>query len=428
MKSRTCRGARGFTLVELMVASSLSLIVLAAALWSAAELQRRGTFEESLMEAQNTLRAVRELLVVELQRAGMGMGSASMVFGKNDKNLGNDLRYAIIVSPEERFDGNGLFPKDDAFKAPAAGELYSDRVSDALQVWGWDSGAVDPVDNAIGMIPLSLCTQAPNAADLFRTGNDLCTRNLTADIKDRLVMVVKPESRTACIMRVTEVIQVPGAPYARITVVPGYTENQPALTGPCTTLAAGAPPADRSYWGSDKTGSFLLLMRGTAFRVNWASGVPVLERREISSDTKLANPGWVALSQDVEMIRLRLGVMKDLTSATSDVLWFPDKTQVPVHPAIDKCTDAQCTPLVPGGWVVSPNLPTARDALMSRVRMVQVDVITRTARKDTSLVRESTPGKYLPDADGNPQDGFKRRSTTLEIMPRNFSYAGVLAP
>ncbi|MFY0576817.1 prepilin-type N-terminal cleavage/methylation domain-containing protein [Cystobacter fuscus] len=111
---------RGFTLLELVVASSLSLIVLAAALWSAAELQRRGTFEESLMEAQNTLRAVREMLVVELQRAGMSVGSARMVFGKQQTSSADDVRYAINVSPEERFDGTGAFPADPTFAPPRA--------------------------------------------------------------------------------------------------------------------------------------------------------------------------------------------------------------------------------------------------------------------------------------------------------------------
>jgi prepilin-type N-terminal cleavage/methylation domain-containing protein len=416
------RGARGFTLVELMVASSLSLIVLAAALWSAAELQRRGTFEESLMEAQNTLRAVRELLVVDLQRAGMGLGSARIVFGEAD------LRYAITVSPEERFDGHGLFPADPNFGAPTASEVYGDRVSDALQVWSWDSGAVDPVGTPIGMIPLTACTIAPGGADLYRFGNELCVSGQIPDIKNRLILVVKPDTRIACIMRVTTVTQT-GAPYARLTVSPGYKLGSPALSGPCMTLPSGTPPTvaqDRLHWTTDKTGGFILALRGTAFRVNWKSKVPVLERQDISSDTTLPAPEWVALSQDVEMIRLRLGVMENPTNVLSKVQWFPDPASLPAHPAIDKCTDSQCGPLVPGGWASSDKLPTARDALMSGVRMVRVEVITRTARKDTSLIRQNGANRYIPDSEGHPQDGFKRRSTTLEIMPRNFSYAGVL--
>ncbi|MFY0576815.1 hypothetical protein ACN28S_22990 [Cystobacter fuscus] len=134
----------------------------------------------------------------------------------------------------------------------------------------------------------------------------------------------------------------------------------------------------------------------------------------------------MALSQDVEMIRLRLGVMEDLKLPKSPVLWFPETT--PERPHLEKCTDATCGPLVPGGtWVPHPiNSPTARDALMSRVRMVQVQVITRTARLDSSLIRKDGTGAYILDADKHPQDGYKRRSSTLEIMPRNFALAGVL--
>jgi hypothetical protein len=57
--------------------------------------------------------------------------------------------------------------------------------------------------------------------------------------------------------------------------------------------------------------------------------------------------------------------------------------------------------------------------------MVQVQVITRTARLDSSLIRKDANG-YIFDGDGHPQDGYKRRASTLEIMPRNFALAGVL--
>jgi prepilin-type N-terminal cleavage/methylation domain-containing protein len=421
MKRRVPSSPRGFTLLELMVASSLSLIVLAAALWSAAELQRRGTFEESLMEAQNTLRAVRELLVVELQRAGMGVGSARMVFGRTGTMI--DQRYAITVSPEERFDGSGLFAKDDKFQPPPAD--YGTRISDALQVWSWDSEAVDAFGTPIGMVPLTLCTHAPNASDLYRSGNELCANAAPAAIKNRLVMVVRPEMRTSCIMRVTSVAQDTASPYARITVSPGLIEGQTALTGPCMATAAGLPPDDRVFWGNDKTGGFILLMRGSAFRVNWTSKVPVLERQDLSSDTTAPPANWVALSQDVEMIRLRLGVMTSLIDPTSPVLWFPDEHATPPRPALESCTNATCGPLVPGGWATpTPEQPSARDALMNNMRMVQVQVITRTARLDSSLIQRNGGG-FLVDEDGHPRDGYKRRSSTLEIMPRNFAYAGV---
>ncbi|WNG17345.1 PilW family protein [Cystobacter fuscus] len=428
MKRRASSPAlRGFTLLELVVASSLSLIVLAAALWSAAELQRRGTFEESLMEAQNTLRAVREMLVVELQRAGMGVGSARMVFGRQGA-AADDVRYAINVSPEERFDGTGAFPADPTF-APPTGS-YADRISDVLQVWSWDSEAMNGT-NPIGMVPLTLCTHAANASDLYRSGNELCASTVPVGLRDRLVMVVKPETRIACVMRVTAVNQDASAPYARIVVSPGITEGLASNNNPCKSLAAGQRPNDgtQDYWGADRSGGFILLMRGSAFRVNWKTGTPVLERRDISS---VVNPApaaqWVTLSHDVEMIRLRLGVMEDLKLPKSPVLWFPNAA--PLRPHLEQCTGTACDLLVPGGWTADPsnpsNAPTARDALMSRVRMVQVQVITRTARLDSSLIRKDASGEYLRDADNHPQDGYKRRSSTLEIMPRNFALAGVL--
>jgi hypothetical protein len=119
--------------------------------------------------------------------------------------------------------------------------------------------------------------------------------------------------------------------------------------------------------------------------------------------------------------------MEDLKLPKSPVLWFPETT--PERPHLEKCTNETCDKLVPGGWTADAdpiNSPTARDALMSRVRMVQVQVITRTARLDSSLIRKDGTGAYILDADEHPQDGYKRRSSTLEIMPRNFALAGVL--
>ncbi len=125
--------ARGFTLLEMMVASAISILVLAGALWSAAELQRRGTMEESLMDAQNApahrSRAARE----RDQRAGAGMGSAPLVFGQ--RSTGPDIRYAIAVGTNEPFDGTGLFPADPTFKPPP--KAYGTRLSDAVQLWSW---------------------------------------------------------------------------------------------------------------------------------------------------------------------------------------------------------------------------------------------------------------------------------------------------
>lgn len=434
--SRWPRAVRGFTLLEIMVASAISLIVLAATLWTLAELQRRGLMEESLMEAQNAMRVVREMLVSELQKAGTGSGSARLVFGSRSAT-GNDIRYAIAISPQEKFDGTGLFPVDTSFKAPTGN--YATRVSDALQLWSWDTEAIgDDTMSQLGITPLMRCASDGADDTSNRTGNQLCVKTATRDLEGRVVMVVKPLTRTACIMQVKTVnlgASLPTPDYVKVTVVPGMpgmTGLVPATSGPCTLVQAPPSSEYTRFWAHDELAAgFLVPLRGVAFRVNWSSGLPVLERQQISAVVPAAGDPpapWVVLSRDVELMRLRLGAVSDLTKLGSPVLWFPDPTATPPRPAIDSCKPplTTCDVLVPPTktWVPTSDEPNARDALMRRVRTVEVQVTTRTSRADAAAIRMAGTA-FVLDADGNPQDGFKRRTSTLEVMPRNYAYAGV---
>jgi type IV pilus assembly protein PilW len=428
MKQRVA-GNGGFSLLEVMVASTISLIVLAAALWSAAELQRRGTLEESLMSAQNAMRAVRDLLVVDLQRAGTGAGSARLVFGSRPSGAA-DVRYAITVSAREPFDGTGLFPEDESFALPTG--PYATRASDAIQVWSWDTEAEDAAGHAIPMLPLDTCPTPPPSPSLYRNGDTLCMLTNPAALLDRLVLVVKPATRTACIMQVRAANEVTSAPipYWQVSVTPGLPGNPPPAGDLCSAPPAIPSTQYTNFWQHDTAGAYIMPVRGVSFRINWKSGKPVLERHEQTSDVKpgLPTPPWVALSQDVEQLRARLGVKDNLAELDAEVLWFPDASVSPARPAIDSC-DATCNALVPmpdgTPWTSSLDEPTARDALMRRLRMVELTVTTRTSRADPALARKSG-SDFVLDADGNPQDGFKRRTATVEVMPRNYSYAGVI--
>ena len=442
---------RGFTLLEMMVASTISLIVLAGALWSAAELQRRGLMEESLMDAQNALRIVREMIESELQRAGSGMGSARLVFGTKSSVM--DTRYVIAVGTNDLFDGKGLFPKDATFKAPDSTGPYADRVSDAVQMWSWDTEAPTGTtpSTAESIIPLVACEKDPIYEKSTRAINNLCVNLSLADLTDRVVMVVKPSTRMACVMTV-KAVDTTSYPYTVVTVVPGFPGDTSAATGPCEDGTSPPSTDYYPYWAFKQSDPlYIIPLRGVAFRVNWMSGGPVLERQELTSVTAATGAPWVALSEDVEMMKLRLGVMEDLNNPLSNVLWFPDPTSSPVRKAIDACIGTVCDILVPvqaasadggadagvaddggnnwttQGWTLGSN-PTetdSRDALMRRMRMVELRVTTRTTRADQTLVKMTGPTTYALDADGNPRDGYRRRTSTLQVLPRNFDYAGV---
>lgn len=417
--------SRGFSLLEVMVASTIALIVLAVGMWGAAELQRRSTLEESVMGAQNAARAVRELLLNELQRAGSGSGSARMTVGRTMPAMAPDWRYAINVSTNEAFDGNGLFPADATFGPPPV--AYKSQMSDAIQMWGWDSEVQDGTGKILPMIQLEQCS----GVNLVRDGNTLCTKTDPTLLNNRLVMVVNPSSRTACVMQVTSLtVNAVGA--SLVTFTPGLPGSPTPATDVCGT-PAGAPPAGYdTFWKYDSAKPhFIMPVRSVFLRINWLTGLPVLERMERTSDLSAPEPKWVSLSQDVEMIKIRMGVSSNLTTADSPIWWFPDATALPTpRPTLDSCRppSVACNALVPADlvspWVTSVDEPDAYNALMRRLRMVEIVVTTRTANSDPSLVKKVGAG-YAADPDGNPLDGYKRRTATIDVVPRNYVYAGV---
>jgi hypothetical protein len=221
-------------------------------------------------------------------------------------------------------------------------------------------------------------------------------------------------------------------PYAQMTITPGLPGSQPPSTDVCGTPAGVGSNEYNSFWEDTSQGAFIMPVRGVSFRINWASGGPVLERQERTSDMK-TEPPWVSLSRDVELIRVRLGVTSSFTQANPPVVWFPNPAATPTPvPPLDSCfPGTACDTLVPKDkpadppWTSSVAEPNARDALMRRLRMVEFTVVTRTARADPAMVRK-VGNEFELDAEGNPQDGFKRRISTVEVMPRNFAYAGVV--
>lgn len=431
------RDARGFTLLEMMVASAISILVLAGALWSAAELQRRGTMEESLMDAQNALRVARELLESEIQRAGAGMGSAPLVFGQRASV--DDIRYAVVVGTNEPFDGTGLFAADTTFKPPP--KTYGTRMSDAVQLWSWDTEAFDPASGSPVLTPLVICAQ-DGSTTMYRAADKLCVVASAGDLVGRTLMVIKPSTRKACVMTVTSEDASKLGGY----VVLGVSAKWPGAgetftpSGPCISSASPISAEYTNFWTYDQDNPvYVVPLRGVMFRVNWASGGPVFERQEFTSTAAATTPKWVALSEDVDLIKLRLGVVNDVSNPADplqDVMWFPDTTTVPAHPTVDSCpkgTGTSCDALVPVNpadptkypWKASPTEFDARDALMRRTRMVELRVTTRTTKPDSTIAVKMTGSTYSLDSDGNPIDGYKRRTSTLEVMLRNFDYAGV---
>ncbi|MCY1016836.1 PilW family protein [Pyxidicoccus sp. MSG2] len=388
---------RGFTLIEVLIATTISLIVLSMAVVVGVQLQHRGFMEERTVETQNAARAARDLIASSVQRAGAGAGSLPLAVGTNGAGAA-DLRYAVWPVTNANF-------TDGGFSLPTG--RYANLASDVLEVWETDPGV---------LIPLKTCdgTSSP------WQGTKLCTSVAPPNsMLGRMAAVVAPEpsSRTSVCVGVVgaldQAINPPGDRDYGLDWTPGMPGN--ALPGghPCASYPAST---NGTVWGAADI--YLMPLTARSFRVNWTGDQPALE---MDPDGFAGPQGYTVVSRDIEQIKVRMGVVNPEVAGGA-VLYFPDP--VAARPALDTCTHATCAPLITwdaGSPVAGNEGPgSARDELMKRVRLVEVEITARSQRMDTS--GQTSDGGV--DADGNLMDGFKRRHTVIRLAPRNFGYSG----
>jgi type IV pilus assembly protein PilW len=389
---RTGIPARGFTLLEVMVSSVIGVIVLTIALAGALQLQRRALFEEQTMMAQVTGRAVKEVLAADLQRAGLGMGNAPITFADGD------TRNAIQVWTEPNL-AEGLLPyftADAGFAHPPAGTAYANMKSDVLQLYWGDTRSMIVMDACAGKT-------------VIREGNSFtfCTvpdPSLSLDPpsgQTTPAIIVNPTGNVACHLEISRVLSSAGKLNANPGSAIGNTSNAPC----------GDP--NHAIW--QDTGWMTLRTQSAAYRVNWFSGTPTLEYRAPGSAT------WVAVSRDVERMKVRQAVI-DLAAPQAAYRWFPNVA--PGRPAIDRCTRTTCTADsgAPGNNPASDD--ELRRMLQQRVREIEVTLTIRTRRVDVSMFNADAPVTF--DEESFPVDGFKRRTFTFRVSPKNFAAGGLL--
>jgi type IV pilus assembly protein PilW len=384
---------RGFTLMEAMVASSMGLVVLAATLTVGVQLQRKAFFEQQSSLIQGGSQAVTEFFGPMLQRAGEGMGNARINLG------GTAFGYAIQVTTADTFNG---FPN---FAPPPA--AYADRISDSLQLrWG------DPT----AVVPLGSCVLSGadgGTGGFSRETAGLCTLTQATLDAGTPVYVVNPDLPEACSQIITgnSTSGTPGV----------HAPTLPATPYPSSTDAPGGDGCAMggSLYATQRT--VLMPAGGVTFRVNWASGAPVLEFTNrappLPSDT------WTEVSRDVEQMTIAFGVRDLTTDAGVPLTWFPGADGgVPIDECVGMSPSGSCS--VPGGMGPPALDPTTWDALMRRVRAVEVRLVARSTRRERPGVAAADGGGFARDEDGYPDDGYARRSLVLTLAPRNYQLAG----
>jgi len=389
---RTGIAARGFTLLEVMVSSVIGVIVLTIALAGALQLQRRALFEEQTMMAQVTGRAVKEVLAADLQRAGLGMGNAPITFADGD------TRNAIQVWTEPNL-AEGLLPyftADAGFAHPPAGTAYANMKSDVLQLYWGDTRNMIVMDACAGKTVIR-----EGASDTFCTVPDPSLSLDPPSGQTTPAIIVNPTGNVACHLEISRVLSSAG----KLNANPGSSAIGNTSSAPC-----GDP--NHAIW--QDTGWMTLRTQSAAYRVNWASGTPTLEYRAPGSTT------WVVVSRDVERMKVRQAVI-DLAAPQAAYRWFPDEAAK--RPAIDKCEHGQkeCTPDSSGPGKTPASKADLHRMLQQRVREIEVTLTIRTRRADVSMFNAAAPPE-----EGFPVDGFKRRTFTFRVSPKNFAAGGLL--
>lgn len=386
---------RGFTLLELMVASAISLGVLAGGMVVTTQLQRRAVLETRTAATQASLRALQEVLGPEFERAGSGTGSGRLSFGTAS-------RYAIDVKSNE------AFASDANFALPPAAYLSggANLTSDSVELWSGDAA------KALSVV------RCPS--NKVRSGEYVCTSAAwPASMVGKNIFAVNPSRRRGCIL---EVKAIGGGPSTNSIKV-GDAHQVPAAPSQSlcdTNFALNPDPAIGAFWDSDE----LLLMPAVsrAFRINWKSGAPVLE---VDPDGSTEPAGWQMLSRSIEQMKVRFGVV-NTAAPVPDLTWYPDPAAATL--ALDACpNDGTSSPpagcAIPGSasFNLALDESTIRDALMRRVRNVEVIFTARSGVPDSDAI-ERVGANYQLDDQANRRDGFKRRSFVIRVTPRNFAY------
>jgi type IV pilus assembly protein PilW len=400
----------GLTLLEVVVASGLSLVVLAGGLTVGVHMQRRALHEEQVMLAQVTARAVKELVSTELMRAGMGTGNSAIALRDGVERFPLEVRTGADAAAVE-----ALFEESssDFSPAPSSGP-YQGMSSDALlMTWG-DAATLTLLDD---------CNRNGAYRVLKQNDKTFCLNPVVAPALMEQVegrpgewppaVVVHPGLQRGCSVELKRFTvdpdRTPTGTY-EFMVEPGK-KGSPLRNGQC---ADRRPPHEEDMWS--RPGWLVMHMASSGYRVNWKSGQPVLEYRDMEQQQ------WQGVSRDVEQLKVRMAVWDPAPPRPEDnPYWFPDPRQG--RPGLDQCTRDISACMLPSLLPPAPALASdaeLRAWLQRRVRELEITLVVRTPRPRRELMVPGAP----PDAEGQPQDGYQRMTLTFRINPRNFAYSG----
>ncbi|MBX7096997.1 MAG: type II secretion system GspH family protein [Myxococcaceae bacterium] len=419
------RAVRGMTLMELMVASGISVVLLAGAVVAGTSLQKRSVQEREVNDTQALSRAVRDQLEVDLSSIGTALGPSRVHVGNNDAGMPMFI-YAINVQtnatppPPPVTDGGTVFigPSDrlNIFGGLAQGFSFPD-------------GGASP-----SLLILGDCSGSTNSGTFLTGGTTVCTlaqipSGAQAALMNKRVLITSPQLGMGCLGTVT------GFPTGKqISLSWGYS-GQAFGNEPCNPGNSSHP-----FWNiSSNPAPLLMPLVSTSYQISWrtdAGSAPLPVLQYDSDGPLMPDSGWVDLSYDVEQMKVRLG-LTDTSDSGVGLVYVGDfgggaDGGTPPQPPIDMMTTSQQQNLLNqlGGFQsrddAGSGMPDLLQwALMRRVRAIEVTLMLRSRRADKDQAQYViTTGNPVVDAQGHPMDGRKRRVITFNVSPRSFSYGG----
>ena len=405
------RTARGFTIIELMVAAALAMLLLAGAFEMHTAMNRQTIRQQEIADMQQSLRVAMQVIARSIRDAGTGLGGGNAQF--YSASIGGPLQCptptgaAPNPNPIDNRESclwavqfsnaNTYQQPKNSWDTTVAGD--NDTDPDWLRVVSFDGGTVV---RAGGSPPPA--GHNPSAGVIwvsdvrpFSVGSFFLVNNGYPAFTDANFQATLGW-RTSCIRQVTAITPDGGASVGGLVSV-ASNNNNPNPGDPC--LSSVFPPAGVTVPGKSQVVYAYPVDRSVVFRVDPtpAAGTPARLLAWYSSPTvpsyypwSTGLQNWQPLAENIENMQIAM-VMNDGTLCGNN-LNSVDST-------------ALCNP--------------------QNIRAVRVTLVARSSSSFGSTsggvfsgwISQGTGGRWEDFAQPASQDGYLRRSLTTEIQIRN---------
>ncbi len=408
--TRRPRRPSGFTLLELLIASTVALVVFAAALGAGISLQKVNTDQQALMEIQTSLRFSEDILVRELEKAGSGFAQvAIMAFNQAAPNLSR-ARLALTIADIAEGDGDAACQS----RRCSLLTILSGEIEKALQLDEINGNTLTVIG---GANVVAQWTQNENFIQSF--------------------LLVDARNSAQCLFE-----NVPRGMYE-----PSAANPNQLRVGLVNLNHAGFVCALDNFTPGN---AFIIPLRETlfmtdGFQINdaWAFIEPesfpdrlkYIPNRLDATFTQEGHLRWLTLSREMESLNILYTIFNDANPMNArrrinDPLTDDDKvgimtfdpTEITSQSDIDNIINSKN--LLPKSDASAEQLMAQFDAnqperftipLLRRISQIQVELQVRKA------CRDADPSRCTNSAADRDQDGYQIRTLTTRINPNNLA-------